>query len=150
MNKRDDSELVVDSEQQMRSAMRGCVLILCGRLREQAFIGQPRSWVKGDPLDPRSAVVITVRRLYELADRALEPEIIPEAGEDIHVPRVPIHVAEARAMMAMLMLADGRMYAGYTDDELTVLPGGAQIRMTFDPRTRQTMVEVRTEADHEL
>jgi hypothetical protein len=144
MNKRDDS--VDDSEQQMRSAMRGCLLILCGRLREQAFIEQPRGWMKSDPLDPRSAVVITVRRLYELADRALEPEIIPEAGEDIHVPRVPIHVTEARAMMAMLMLADGHMYAGYTDDELAVLPGGAQIRMTVDPRTRQTVVAVRTEA----
>ena len=97
-----------------------------------------RSWAKGKPLDPRDAVIITVRELYALAKRLLEPEIIPEADEYIHVPRIPINVAEARAMLAMSMLADGEMYAGYANDELAILPGGAQISLTergFEMRT---------------
>jgi hypothetical protein len=128
LNYKDDDE---KAEQRKRSAMRGLLLVMCGRLREEAFIDQPRSWVIDDPLDPRNAVEITVRKLYELADRPIEPEIVPEADEVVLAPRIPIHVAEARAMMAMLMLANGGcMYAGYAIDELELLPeGGAQIQI---------------------
>jgi len=134
----------------MRSAMRGFLLINLGRLLEHgAFIDQSRSsrsWVTGDPLDPRDAVTITVRELFQLAERLMEPEIVPEADEEIQVPRIPIHVDEARAMMAMLMLADGGcMYAGYSNDELELLPGGgAQIHTVLNPHTGQETVEVMT------
>jgi hypothetical protein len=79
-----------------------------------------------------------VRKLYALAKRPLEPEIITEADEYVHVPHIPINVAEARAMLAMSMLADGGMYVGYANDELAILPGGAQISLTergFEMRT---------------
>jgi hypothetical protein len=89
-----------------------------------------RSWAKGKSLDPRDAVIITQRELYALAKCSLEPEIIPEADEPIHIPHIPINVAEARAMLAMSMLADRGMYAGYTNNELAILPGGAQISVT--------------------
>jgi hypothetical protein len=127
----------------------GLLLIVVGRLIEHgAFIDQSRSlrsWVTGDPLDPRNAVTITVRKLFQLADRPMEPEIIPEAGERMQVPRIPIHVAEARAMMAMLMLADGgSMYAGCSNDGLELLPGGgAQIHTVLDPHTGRETIEVR-------
>src|SRR5215471_8594917 len=141
-----DNEDGDEAEQRMRSAMRGLLLILAGRLREQAFVDQPRSWVTSHLLDPRNAVGITVRKLYELADRPIEEAIIPEADEEILIPRIPIHVAEARAMMAMLMLADGGvMYAGYSGDELALLPsGGAQIRTVLDPHTGRETIEVKT------
>jgi hypothetical protein len=105
--------------------------------------------VTGDPLDPREAVTITVRKLYELAGRSIDPSVISEADEEIAVPRIPIHVAEARAMMTMCMLANrGAMYAGYTDDELELLPdGGAQIRKILDPRTGQAIIEIKTGPD---
>src|SRR6476620_10706145 len=102
-NRNEDGD---EPNQRMRSATRGLHLILVGRLRQKAFINQPRSWVTSDQLDPRNGVTITVRKLYELADRPIESGIIPEADEEITVPRVSIHVAEARAMMAMVMLAN--------------------------------------------
>ena len=56
-----------------------------------------------------------MRKLYELAARPIDSSVIPEADEEIAVPRIPIHVAEARAMMTMCMLANrGAMYAGFS------------------------------------
>jgi hypothetical protein len=49
----------------------------------------------------------------------------------------------------MLTLADGCMYAGYTDDELAneSAGSGAQVRWTFDSRKQQVMVEVKAGGD---
>jgi hypothetical protein len=144
-----DDEDGHEAEQRFHSAMRGLLLILTGGLRERAYANLPRSWVTGDPLDPREQVTITVRKLYELAGRPIDPSVIPEADEEIAVPRIPIHIAEARAMMTMCMLANrGAMYAGYTDDELELLPdGGAQIRKMLDPRMGQAIIEIKTGPD---
>jgi hypothetical protein len=72
----------------------------------------PRTWATDAPLDPRNADATTLGELHEL----------------VKVPRIPINAAEARRMMGMInCIADGTMYAGYTNDELAVLPGGAQI-----------------------
>jgi hypothetical protein len=119
-----------------RALWRGLLFVIIQRLRENVlkdvFTDQiERGWAKGKPLDPRDAVIIaviiTVRELYALAKLSLDPEIITEADEPIHTPRIPINAAEARAMLAMSMLADRGMYVGYANDELAILPGGAQI-----------------------
>jgi len=73
-------------------------------------------------------------------DRPLEPEIMPEADGEIGIAHIPSNVAEARAMLTMSMLADGCMYAGYTNDELAALPGGAQIKMAIDDDGEVTMI----------
>jgi hypothetical protein len=51
------------------------------RRSRNAFTDQvERSWATGEPLDPRNAVTITVREMYALADRPLEPLLLPEAA----------------------------------------------------------------------
>jgi hypothetical protein len=117
---------------------RGLLFVVCQRAREGFVDLTERGWAEDRPLDPRDAVTITVRELYTRAKRLLEPELIPEADEDVHVPRIPINIDEARVMLAMSMLAEGRMFAGYTNDELAVFPGGAQIAVTIDDGGRVT------------
>ena len=113
------------------AAARGYLFVLTQRLREGGLSTNQtsRDWAKDKPLDPRNAVTITVEKMYALADRPIEPELIPEANEEIGVARIPISVTEARAMLALAMVADEQMYAGYTDEELAVLPGGAQVEL---------------------
>jgi hypothetical protein len=119
------------NNQANRSRMRALLFVICQRMREGVFTDQiERSWAEDKPLDPRDAVIVKVRKMYALADLPLEDSITPEADEHILVARIPTNIAEARAMLAMSMLADECMYAGYTNDELAVLPGGAQIEMT--------------------
>ena len=93
-----------------------------------------RTWATDAPLDPRNAVAITLDELCELADRPEETGG-SEAEWLIYVPCIPINSIEARTMMAMMnCVEDGTMYAGYTNDELAVLPGGAQFSWTVvDP-----------------
>jgi hypothetical protein len=124
----------MEDNQTNRSRMRALLFIICQREREQVFTEQiERSWAKDKPLDPNNAMIVKVHKLYALADLVLEEEIVPEADEDVHVPRIPINIAEARAMLAMSMLADERMYAGYTNGELAVLPGGVQVEVSASP-----------------
>ena len=92
-----------------------------------------RTWATDAPLDPRNAVGLTLGELCELADRPEE-----NGGSDaewlIYVPRIPINTVEARTMMTMMnCIEDGTMYAGYTNDELAVLPGGAEFSWTVRP-----------------
>jgi hypothetical protein len=88
----------------------------------------PRTWATDAPLDPRNADATTLGELHELADRPEEEMDSRDADLLVKVPRIPINAAEARRMMGMInCIADGTMYAGYTNDELAVLPGGAQI-----------------------
>jgi hypothetical protein len=128
-------QVIMSKGQRRAAAYRGLLFVLIQRLREGDRLATDqinRGWAKDKPLDPRNAVTITVRELYALADRLLEPELTPEANEEIGVARIPTNVAEARAMLAMSMLADEQMYGGYTAAELAVLPGGAQVNWS-DP-----------------
>lgn len=97
-----------------------------------------RTWATDAPLDPRKAVAITLGELYELADRTPEEEIADSRDLEvlIYVPCIPINKAEASTMMAMInFIEDGTMYAGYTRDELAVLPGGPQINVIVSDPT---------------
>jgi hypothetical protein len=95
--------------------------------------GVLRTWATDPvPLDPRKAVTITMLRLYELADHAEEMEGTEDADMPIRVPRIPSDVTEALRMLPLINYADGCMYAGYTADELAVLPGGACFSITTD------------------
>jgi hypothetical protein len=90
-----------------------------------------RSWAADTPLDPRKAITITMRELYELAGKNLE-DYDPDADEPVHIPSIPINAREALAMLATTNMAgNGRMYVGYTNDELKVV-GGAQIEITVE------------------
>jgi hypothetical protein len=131
-NETEDENETETKDQIERALWRGLLFVIIQRLRENVlkdvFTDQiERGWAKGKPLDPRDAVIITVRELYALAKLSLDPEIITEADEPIHAPRIPLNAAEAREMLAISMLADREMYVGYTNDELAILPGGAQI-----------------------
>ena len=108
-----DDEDGDEAEQRFHSAMRGLLLILTGGLRERAYANPQLG--DGRSTRPARGGNVTVRKLYELAGRPIDPSVIPEADEEIAVPRIPIHVAEARAMMTMCMLANrGAMYAGFS------------------------------------
>ena len=87
----------------------------------------PRSWATDGPLDPRKAVRTTLGEMHELADRPEECDAC-DADTIVFVPRLPTNPHEAMGMLGMINCdADGVMYAGFTNDELSVLPGGAQI-----------------------
>lgn len=103
-----------------------------GEWEKRVFTGDlPRTWATDAPLDPRNAVGITLGEMCELADRPEEETDSRDAELLIYVPRIPINKAEALTMLAMInCIEDGTMYAGYTDAELAVLPGGAQISVT--------------------
>jgi hypothetical protein len=97
-----------------------------------------RTWATDAPLDPRNAVCITVGELWELADRPEEEMDSRDAELLINVPRIPINNAEALTMMTMINFTkDGTMYAGYTVDELAVLPGGAQMSVIVGDTSSQ-------------
>jgi hypothetical protein len=90
-----------------------------------------RTWATDSPLDPCKAIAVPLRELYELADRIMEDDD-PDADVPVRIPRIPINVAEARAMLVMFNCGGGDWYAGYTNDELEVV-GGGSITVTVTP-----------------